>query len=629
MKTAENKKEEGFFGEKFPKGLIESLSFRVFIISLILIVIPLLIHNIFLYHHDYVHRKKDVFSAFQLLGESRVLLIDKIVEHQMTFLREAVIGFNFENETKEQFFEKIRGKVGHLELAYFSLGPDGTLICRASTEIDIIGKDFTEHHEAFVKALKSKEDIFVYHSKTTGEYWINVSITHYADDGTTPVGLWTAGVPARYLVERVKGKKNFAYPFNMSIITKNYEIVASSVSEMISKKISTDKNDKDSSIFLEPEKKIMDAYILTVNGEKYFASIIPMEKWKLNLLLAVKESHVTSVNIKSYLYHILSFVFFLILIGGGGSILLINRIAKPMRSLCNTMERVSQGDMLSHYSDDKWGFEINILGHYYNKMIESIVRHQKQVQVERMQKQTLEQELKIGHNIQKSMLPMHPPEVPGLDIAMGYMPAKEVGGDFYDLFITNDNKLVMTMADTSGKGISACMYSLTVRSLLRSYVSYGIDLAEAIRLTNQLFIKDVEISGVFVTAWFGLYDPKTRMLNYTSAGHYPALIIRNNSELIELNTKGIALGVEKEAKNESKSIQLQKNDLLILYTDGIIDANNSKDEFYGTQRLKEFMKKNSSMPSKQIIKALFNEIKNFSEMVAQYDDIATLIIRVQ
>jgi sigma-B regulation protein RsbU (phosphoserine phosphatase) len=226
------------------------------------------------------------------------------------------------------------------------------------------------------------------------------------------------------------------------------------------------------------------------------------------------------------------------------------------------------------------------------------------------------------------MLPAHLPDYPGLDLATGYLPAKEVGGDFYDLFTTPDNRLMITMADTSGKGISACMYSLSIRSMIRAYFSYGLPLTEVIKNTNLLFAKDAENTGIFVTAWFGLYDEKTKTLEYTSAGHYPAFLRKENGELIELNTKGIALGVEKTSNIQTQTVTLSKNDVLFLYTDGVIDAVNPSDEFFGTKRLKELIQRSHNLPSKQIVKSLLNEIKGFSEMTAQFDDITVLSIRV-
>ena len=188
------------------------------------------------------------------------------------------------------------------------------------------------------------------------------------------------------------------------------------------------------------------------------------------------------------------------------------------------------------------------------------------------------------------------PSSPGLDIASGFTPAREVGGDFYDVYVKRDvqpNQLVIAIADASGKGITACFYSLCVRSMLRSYDSTYADLPKIIRSTNNLFCLDTGDTGMFVTAWVGIYDPATKIIRFSSCGHHPAIIKRKDGSLIEVTTSGIALGVAPFDKVKADQFQLETGDWVILYTDGILDARDAEGTHFGKER---FFRSHQSCP---------------------------------
>jgi sigma-B regulation protein RsbU (phosphoserine phosphatase) len=291
------------------------------------------------------------------------------------------------------------------------------------------------------------------------------------------------------------------------------------------------------------------------------------------------------------------------------------------------MQRVQEGAIHVRYTPDWMGFEINALGRQFNETLDTLLLQMQEAEKERVAREKLREELRIGHEIQASLLPAHIPEIKELNIGAGYLPALEVSGDFYDLFLLENGSLFLAMADTAGKGISGCLYSLGLRSALRSFAAVSTDLSEIVLRANDLFWVDVKNTGMFVTLWAGIYHPKTRLLTYCNQGHTPACLMRGD-HLQELTTPGIALGAQKFTAVMVESVTLQLQDLLFLYTDGVIEAHNSDQQLFGLPRLRALLSRTHAKAPSLIIDQLLEELRLFSGPVAQHDDITALAVRI-
>ncbi len=272
------------------------------------------------------------------------------------------------------------------------------------------------------------------------------------------------------------------------------------------------------------------------------------------------------------------------------------------------------------------GFEINVIGEIFNETVDSLNENMEAVQKVRIERETYEKELLIGEEVQRSILPKKLPNFPGVEMAARFIAAKEVGGDFYD-FLVGD-LLMLSIADTSGKGISACLYSLSVRSMLRSYGKIHQELDVILKETNNLFCLDTGDTGVFVTAFVGYFDPKTKVFNYSNCGHFPALQLKKNGELHKLSTKGMALGVVPFDHVATDKAQLETGDLLILFTDGIVEAHNDKMELFGERRLIESLQMKKDWEPQKIVDEIIKEVALFAEGSPQFDDLSLIVIRV-
>ncbi len=191
--------------------------------------------------------------------------------------------------------------------------------------------------------------------------------------------------------------------------------------------------------------------------------------------------------------------------------------------------------------------------------------------------------------------------------------------------VLEDGRLMIAIADAADKGISACLFSLSFRSMLRTAVAILKDLSNTVYVANTLLMRDTSDTSFFITAWIGIYNPQTHELSYCSQGHPPAYVRKESGELIELSASGIALGVESVLPKIEK-IRLNEGDLLFLYTDGVIEAIDTDHQFFGKERLKEFLSRSKKNEPQAIVDQLLEEIHLFSGGASQSDDLTLLAI---
>ncbi len=237
-------------------------------------------------------------------------------------------------------------------------------------------------------------------------------------------------------------------------------------------------------------------------------------------------------------------------------------------------------------------------------------------------------ELRIAHDIQMSFLPERLPEVAGLELAALSLPAKEVGGDFYDAIPLPGNRTAFVIADVAGKGVPAALFMALSRTVLRANALVPRSAREAVREANMLIAEDAK-SGMFVTLFYAVVDPATKMLTYVNAGHNPPLLFRSGSgRPLELKGTGIILGVMPEADYGEETISLESGDLVLLYTDGVTEAINPGEEQFGEKRLIETVMGCHDLPPGAIVDRVRDAVVRFSGDEPQFDDLTLMVLRV-
>jgi sigma-B regulation protein RsbU (phosphoserine phosphatase) len=247
---------------------------------------------------------------------------------------------------------------------------------------------------------------------------------------------------------------------------------------------------------------------------------------------------------------------------------------------------------------------------------------------EALEKQRMEEELEIARDIQKNLLPRKLPRYSNFDLAALNLSSRQVGGDYYDIIPLGDDNFCVAIADVSGKGVPAALLMANLQAFLKIICKHGMQLDEATALINDLITENTS-DGKFITFFWGILDNESRTLQYINAGHNPPLLIRNG-KIRKLETGGIILGVLKTfTPYQSEIIHLQKDDVLILFTDGITEAKNTSDDEFSDEKLEELSLLYSEKPAEEIVFAIRREVQNFSMGAIQSDDITLLVLKVK
>jgi sigma-B regulation protein RsbU (phosphoserine phosphatase) len=241
-----------------------------------------------------------------------------------------------------------------------------------------------------------------------------------------------------------------------------------------------------------------------------------------------------------------------------------------------------------------------------------------------------EEELALAGEIQASFLPSELPEIPGWQLVATLIPARETSGDFYDVIPLSNGRLGLVVADVTDKGTGAALYMALSRTLIRTYaVEYDLQPELAFNVAHQRILEDTKTSQ-FVTVFYGILDPTTGTLTYCNAGHNPPyLFCKNGDDVIqELDNTGPPLGLRmfKDMTWEQRTAQLAPGDVLVLYSDGVTEAQDDQEEFFDEERLLEVGQANLGRSAQQIQDTILAEVDRFVGDAPQVDDITLMVL---
>ena len=242
-----------------------------------------------------------------------------------------------------------------------------------------------------------------------------------------------------------------------------------------------------------------------------------------------------------------------------------------------------------------------------------------------------DKDLEIAKQIQQSALPSVFPPYPNrkdFSIYASMNAAKEVGGDFYDFYLVDENHLAFVIADVSGKGIPGAMFMMTSKTLIKSFAESGLPVHEVLTNVNTQLCQNNE-AGMFVTAWMGILDLQTGLIKFANAGHNPPLVKHKDGsyEFLKGKVNFVLAGMDM-VKYKEQELQLQPGDEIYLYTDGVTEAHNSKNELFGEERLLESLNSTKGMTVESICKKVKDDVESFVCEAEQFDDITMLCVRL-
>ncbi len=403
--------------------------------------------------------------------------------------------------------------------------------------------------------------------------------------------------------------------------------------------------------------------LLDVDGEKTYVAYAPISTLGWTQLLSISQEHLNATayqlaeqtdavmeasitelrsNEGNTILTTLFIVALMLLLAGVLSMVFAKRLVDPIKKMTLRVSEM-QGDDMSFQVEDVLltGDEIEVLARAFANMSEKMRGYVREIVDITSEKQRLETELSVAADIQLNMLPTQFPAFPErqeFDLYAVMDPAKEVGGDFYDFFLIDDDHLALVMADVSGKGVPASLFMVISKTLIKNVALSGQfgSPAEILQEVNGRLCEGNK-DDMFVTVWLGILTISTGELVSACAGHeYPVFYRKNKGFALERDPHGLAMGVMEGIKYRNVKWQLDPGDLLFLYTDGVPEANNSREELFGNERMLKALERsmrsareNSGPEGTDLqffLRAMREQIDAFAGETPQFDDLTMLSV---
>ncbi len=402
-----------------------------------------------------------------------------------------------------------------------------------------------------------------------------------------------------------------------------------------------------------------DVALVEVDGKKYYLAYSPMPTigWSYGTLIERDEvikpaniakdkiitqslSFITALksffqqHIKQIIISLIIIIALLFLV----SIIFSKSFVRPILVLTNGVKEIAKGN-LDKKLEIKTGDEIELLSDSVNNMTSELKLYMENLSKVTADKERIATELNVAKNIQAGMLPSVSPgfsDNKKFDLAALMKPAKEVGGDFYDFYMLDENHLVLTVADVSGKGVGAALFMVISKTILKNLTTMASsvysegnkpDLGLIMEQTNQQLYANNE-EHMFVTVFFGILDLKTGEFTYINAGHNPPLVRHQSEEdfsFVRSEKKNRVIGVSKTSKYQEHHLTLSAGDMFFLYTDGITEAMNEQRELFSNKRLNSALntiKKESN--ANEMLERVYESVKQHVGNAEQSDDMTML-----
>ena len=236
-------------------------------------------------------------------------------------------------------------------------------------------------------------------------------------------------------------------------------------------------------------------------------------------------------------------------------------------------------------------------------------------------------ELQVAADIQQEFLPRVLPHIPGFDIAAATIPAREVGGDFYDIFPAGEDRHALVIADVAGKGVPASLFMAFSRTVIRVVSRWEWSARQVLSDSNTIFFGDTG-SDTFVTVFYAILHEKERSLSYVNAGHNPPLLLHADGSWEELPPTGPVIGLVDDPGYTQGCVRLMEGDVLLMYTDGVTEAIDSSSRMFSEERLRAVAREYARLPAAGMVSAVRNAVEAFCGDTPQYDDITILVLKV-
>lgn len=241
----------------------------------------------------------------------------------------------------------------------------------------------------------------------------------------------------------------------------------------------------------------------------------------------------------------------------------------------------------------------------------------------------LRKEIEIARQIQSNLLPQKIPESEHFDLYAGCVTATRVGGDYYDFFTDREHETGLLIADVSGHSVASGLIAMSFRSSFRQYRQQQLEMETLFCKVNEFLSAELNTAGHFLSAFFARYNENHGELRYVNAGHNYPVVLRQDGSFEELDSSGLLIGVIPDWQYDSDSVKLHSGDTLVLYTDGVVEAENQDKEQFGMDRFKEAIKKHSKLSAKLMYHMVLKELYVFQDENYNQDDVTLIVFKVK
>ncbi len=307
------------------------------------------------------------------------------------------------------------------------------------------------------------------------------------------------------------------------------------------------------------------------------------------------------------------------LFGLGLAAWLSRSVGAAVGAVIDDADRIAGGD-LDHTVRGLNTTEFVRLGGSINRMVQRIREYSEEIERK-------ESEIRIAAGIQTAFLPRTVPQPRGCEVAAFTLPAKEVGGDFYDFFGQGEGRYALVIADVAGKGVPAALYMALSRTTVRTVARWCRVPAETVRRANDTVIEDAG-SVSFVTLFYAVVDEQARTLTYVNAGHNPPILRRADGTIETLEPTGPVIGFLENMEYGEVTVPLLPGDLLVLYTDGVTEAEGESGGMFGEERLRSVVEEVAELPADAVAAVIRDAVMAFAGKAPQFDDITVVVLRV-
>ena len=279
-----------------------------------------------------------------------------------------------------------------------------------------------------------------------------------------------------------------------------------------------------------------------------------------------------------------------------------------------------ESDELNAYSEDDLEV-LMLLASQVAIIIEKVMLHEQLIEKKRLQGQ-----LEVARQVQLELLPANDPQLEGYDVSAYNFPTEEVSGDYYDWVRIYDDQIGLVIADVSGKGVPAALLMAFLRASLRAATHIGYSPHISMAKVNYLLWESIE-RNQFVTAFYGILDVTNKTLTYTNAGHNPPILLKQNGDLSFIDRGSIPLGMFRDTRYHEYYLTTEPGDVLMLYTDGVTEAQNPQGEEFGRERLAQAVKTNRQLGASELITAVHTEVLEWTDGRGATDDVTFFVIK--